>query len=230
MSYFQLIRRLKDSQFYIQQITNQFALWKATQDQVDNPQFKAFSRSTSNRLIFREQAAAPILRGVEFYQPGVPQEPDATTTTILLNFDHELQDRSGKKNHATFEFTNDQLLFADGRDVDLSFAINFNPSSNNTFDKLWIPFSNTTQILYDTPTGFSIFTRIMPLTLTPLGTAASPAPQTNKVSYQGGPVHNKVSAEIINVYWGTQWSSGDHATRRTQMNSCMDAINNGDHW
>src|SRR5262245_20825417 len=230
MSYFQAIRRLKDSQFYINEITKQFAIWKATQDQVDNPQFKAYSRATTNRLVFREIAASPVQRDAEFYQPGIPQEPDGSTVMLLLNFDHELIDRSGKKNNGIFEFTNDQLLFADGRDAGFSFAVNFNPLSNDTYDKIWVPFSNTTQIVYDTPVGFSIFTRIMPTVITPIGQTASPTPMTNRVSYQGGPVHNKVRAEIINVYWGTQWSSGDHATRRTQMNQAMDAINNGDHW
>ena len=121
-------------------------MWKATQDQVDNPVYKAFSRATSNRLIFREQAAAPIQKDAEFWKPTVPAEPGEVTptggtVTVMINFDHELEDRSGKKNHALHEFTNQQLLFADGLSNELSFAVNFNPNSNSTYDKLWIPFS-----------------------------------------------------------------------------------------
>ena len=41
--------------------------------------------------------------------------PPTGTITIMINFDHELEDRSGKKNHAIFEFTNNQLLFAMAR-------------------------------------------------------------------------------------------------------------------
>jgi hypothetical protein len=238
-SYFQSIRRLKDSHFYINALANQFALWKATQDQVDNPIYKAFSRATTNRLIFREQAAAPVLRGAEFWKPMVPSEPGPVgpigappsgTVTVMINFDHELEDRSGKKNHAIFEFTNNQLLFADGQNQDLSFAVNFNPTSNSTYDKLWIPFSPTTQIVYDTSVGFSIFTRIMPTTLSAIGQVDAPAPRTNKVQYWGGPVHNKYRAEIINIYWGTEWDSGDYLTRRNQMNQAMDVMCNGDHF
>ena len=240
-SYFQNIRRLKDSHFYINALANQFALWKATQDQVDNPIYKAFSRATTNRLIFREQAAAPLKRDAEFWKPMVPSEPGPVgpigapptgSITVMINFDHELEDRSGKKNHAIFEFTNNQLLFADGQNQDLSFAVNFNPNSNSTYDKLWIPFSDTTQIVYGTPTGFSIFTRIMPLVITDLGTSQTPAPapRTNLIQTSGGTNLNRVNPEIINIYWGSQWSSGSHLTRRNHLNQAIDQVCASDHY
>ncbi len=249
-SYFQSIRRLKDSHFYINALANQFALWKATQDQVDNPIYKAFSRATTNRLIFKEQAAAPILRGAEFWEPMVPSEPGPVgpigapptgTVTVMINFDHELEDRSGKKNHAIFEFTNNQLLFADGQNQDLSFAVNFNPASNSTYDKLWIPFSDTTQIVYNTPTGFSIFCRIMPLLTTDLGTISSgPAPITNRIKYFGGPILNKYNIEVWNIWWGNEWTDSstpwwgggniNAASVKSTAISCIDAIANSEYY
>ena len=107
------------------------------------------------------------------------------TVTVMINFDHELLDRSTNKNDALFEFTNNQLQFADGRDTAMSFAVNFNQNSNSTYDKLWIPFSPSTQIVYDTPAGFSVFMRLKPHTLTNLGTSQiiMPAPLTNRIKY-----------------------------------------------
>ena len=141
--------------------------------------------------------------------------PPTGTITVMINFDHELEDRSGKKNNAIFEFTNDQLLFADGQNQDLSFAVNFNPNSNSTYDKLWIPFSNTTQIVYDTANGFSIFCRIMPLVTTDLGgvsTQPGPAPLTNRITYYGGPVFNKYKLAIYNIFWGSGWNDSNSET------------------
>lgn len=239
-SYFQSIRRLKDAQFYINEITRQFAVWKATQDQVDNPQFKSYQRATTNRLICKEQPAIPIQQAAEYWQPQIPQEPNggvltlpsASTITIMLNFDHELEDRSNMNNDALFEFTNNQLMFTDGAESVLSFAVDFNHNSNATFDKLWIPFSTSSQIVYETTGGFSVFTRIKPWVITDLGTPTTPgpAPQTSIMHYYGGPVHNKVRPEVVMIYWGTEWSSGNHLTRRNDMNSAIDAINNSIHW
>ena len=239
--YFNQIRRLKDSHHYIQEITRQFALYRATQDQVDNQVYKAYNRATTNRLIVKEQAAAPLKQAAEFWTPTVPQEPGPPeegaptpvgTTTVMINFDHELEDRSTSNNDALFEFTNNQLLFAEGQGAQMNFAVNFNPTSNATFDKLWIPFSNSTQLVYDTPNGFSILTRIYPLTLADLGTqqVAAPAPLTNKVRYYGGPVLNKYNPQVINIYWGSQWSSGAHLTRRNSLNSAYATMLNSQHF
>ena len=241
-SYFNQIRRLKDSHHYIQEITRQFAMYRATQDQVDNQVYKAYNRATTNRLIVKEQAAAPLKQLAEFYIPTVPQEPgppdDPTaptpigTTTVLLNFDHELQDRSTSNNDALFEFTNNQLLFIEGQGAQMNFAVNFNPSSNSTYDKLWIPFSNSTQVVYDTPSGFSIFTRIMPSTLASLGTqqVVMPSPVTNRITYYGGPVFNKVRPQIYVIWWGSAWNSGTANSNMTTLRSHMATICNGDHY
>ena len=150
----------------------------------------------------------------------------------MLNFDHELEDRSTSNNDALFEFTNNQLLFAEGQGAQMNFAVNFNPTSNSTFDKLWIPFSNSTQLVYDTPNGFSILTRIYPLTLADLGTqqAAAPAPLTNRVKFWGGPVYNKYNPIVHNIYWGTEWSSGAHLTRRNSLNSAYATLLASDHY
>ena len=242
-SYFGMIRRLKDSHHYIQEITRQFALYRATQDQVDNQVYKAYNRATTNRLIVKEQAAAPLKQAAEFWTPTVPQEPGPPeeqpgaptpvgTTTIMLNFDHELEDRSTSNNDALFEFTNNQLLFAEGQGAQMNFAVNFNPTSNSTFDKLWIPFSNSTQVVYDTPNGFSILTRIYPITLANLGTqqVAGPAPLTNRTKYFGGPMLNKYNVEIHNIWWGTAWSSGTSASRKSTLMSAYNTIVNSDHF
>jgi hypothetical protein len=215
-SYFQSIRRLKDAQFYINEITRQFAVWKATQDQVDNPAFKAYQRATTNRLICKEQAAVPIQQDAEFWQPQVPQEPDGgiltppgnQAITVMLNFDHELEDRSNMNNDALFEFTNNQLIFTEGATSALSFAIDFNHNSNVTYDKLWIPFSNSTQIVYDTPTGFSIFTRIKPTVVADLGTSTTPgpAPASNRLKDFGGPKRNHVDQQLYVIWWGNGWN------------------------
>ena len=241
-SYFNQIRRLKDSHHYIQEITRQFALYRATQDQVDNTVYKAYNRATTNRLIVKEQAAAPLKQAAEFWTPTVPQEPGPEeqpgaptpvgTTTIMLNFDHELEDRSTSNNDALFEFTNNQLLFAEGQGAQMNFAVNFNPTSNSTFDKLWIPFSNSTQLVYDTPNGFSILTRIYPITLADLGTqqAAAPAPLTSRMKYLGGPVLNKYNVQIYNIWWGTAWNSGTSASRKSTLQSYYNTIINSDHF
>ena len=152
----------------------------------------------------------------------------------MINFDHELQDRSTFRNHAIHEFTNQQLLFAEGKDVGLSFAVNFNPASNSTYDKLWIPFSNSTQIIYDTPSGFSIFTRINPLLLSFGSTqttpppAAGPAPLTNRMRYYGGPVCNKYNVAIYNIWWGSAYNSGTAQDRRQTLQSQMNTICSSD--
>ena len=241
-SYFNQIRRLKDSHHYIQEITRQFALYRATQDQVDNQVYKAYNRATTNRLIVKEQAAAPLKQAAEFWTPTVPQEPGPEeqpgaptpvgTTTVMLNFDHELEDRSTSNNDALFEFTNNQLLFAEGQGAQMNFAVNFNPTSNATFDKLWIPFSNSTQLVYDTPNGFSILTRIYPITLADLGTqqVAAPAPLTNRTRYFGGPMLNKYNVEIYNIWWGSAWNSGTPASRKASLISAYNTILNSDHF
>lgn len=239
-SYFAIIRRTKDAHFYIQELSRQFALYKATQDQVDNPTYKTFNRPTSNRLICKEIAAKPLLQSVEFYVPTVPVEPgppdgptQTGTTTVMLDFDHALEDRSNNKNDALFEFTNNQLVFGNGRDTVMSFAVNFNQSSNSTYDKLWIPFSNSTQIVYDTPNGFSVLQRWKPHTLTNLGTATSPpqpAPKTNRIRYLGGPVLNKYNVEIYNIWWGTAWNSDSAASDKTFLQSSYNTIVNSDHF
>jgi concanavalin A-like lectin/glucanase superfamily protein len=239
-SYFATIRRTKDAHQYIQEFTRQFALYKATQDQVDNPTYKTFNRASSNRLICKEIAAKPLLQSVEFYLPTVPIEPGPPdgpsptgTVTVMLNFDQELEDRSNNKNDALFEFTNNQLVFSSGRDSMMSFAVNFNQSSNSTYDKLWIPFSNSTQIVYDTPNGFSLFMRYKPHTLTNLGTATSapqPAPMTNRIRYLGGPVLNKYNVGIYNIWWGSAWNSGNAASDRGSLQSSYNTIVNSDHY
>jgi hypothetical protein len=241
-SYFQLIRRLKDSHHYIQEITRQFALYRATQDQVDNQVYKAYNRATTNRLIVKEQAAAPLKQAAEFWVPTVPTEPgppdDPTapipvgTTTLMLNFDHELEDRSNNHNDALFEFTNNQLLFAEGKDAQMNFAVNFNPNSNTTFDKLWIPFSNSLQIVYNTPSGFSIFTRIYPVTLSSLGTqqVVAPAPQTNRIRFWGSPVFNKYTPQIYVIWWGSAWNSGSTNSNMNTLRSHMATICNSQHF
>lgn len=239
-SYFQSIRRLKDAQFYINEITRQFAVWKATQDQVDNPTFKAYQRATTNRLICKEQAAVPIQQDAEFWQPQVPQEPNGgiltppgnQAITVMLNFDHELEDRSNMNNDALFEFTNNQLIFTEGATSALSFAIDFNHNSNVTYDKLWIPFSNSTQIVYDTPTGFSIFTRIKPTVITDLGTTTTPgpAPASNRVKYHGGATRHLHNAEVQVIWWGSAYNSGSAQSRRQEMQAAMEHIKNSDYW
>ena len=241
-SYFNQIRRLKDSHHYIQEITRQFALYRATQDQVDNQVYKAYNRATTNRLIVKEQAAAPLKQAAEFWTPTVPQEPGPEeqpgaptpvgTTTVMINFDHELEDRSTSNNDALFEFTNNQLLFAEGQGAQMNFAVNFNPTSNSTFDKLWIPFSNSTQLVYDTPNGFSILTRIYPITLADLGTqqVAAPAPLTSRMAYYGGPILNKYNVAIYNIWWGSGWNSGTPASDKTALQSSYNTIVNSDHF
>lgn len=243
-SYFQSIRRLKDSHHYIQEITRQFALYKATQDQVDNPTYKTYHRATTNRLICKEISAKPLLQAAEFYVPVVPVEPGPPedgggggvtptgTVTVMINFDHELIDRSTNKNNALFEFTNNQLMFADGRDSAMSFAVNFNQNSNSTYDKLWIPFSNSTQIVYDTPSGFSVFMRLKPHTLTNLGSSQviMPAPLTNRIKYWGGPVFNKYSPQIYVIWWGSAWNSGTANSNMNTLRSHMNTICTGQHF
>ena len=154
------------------------------------------------------------------------------TTTIMINFDHELEDRSTSNNDALFEFTNNQLLFAEGQGAQMNFAVNFNPTSNSTFDKLWIPFSNRTQLVYDTPNGFSILTRIYPITLADLGTqqVAAPAPLTSRMKYFGGPILNKYNVEIYNIWWGSAWNSGTPASDKTALQSSYNTIINSDHF
>ena len=150
----------------------------------------------------------------------------------MINFDHELEDRSANSNNALFEFTNNQLLFAEGQGAQMNFAVNFNPTSNSTFDKLWIPFSNSTQIVYDTPNGFSILTRIYPITLTNLGTqqAAGPAALTSRMKYFGGPLLNKYNVEIYNIWWGSAWNSGTPASDKTALQASYNTIINSDHF
>ena len=76
-SYFNQIRRLKDSHHYIQEITRQFAMYKATQDQVDNVVYKGYNRSTTNRLIVREQAAAPLKQASRILSANYPNRTRA---------------------------------------------------------------------------------------------------------------------------------------------------------
>ena len=235
-SYFNQIRRLKDSHHYIQEITRQFALYRATQDQVDNQVYKAYNRATTNRLIVKEQAAAPLKQAAEFWTPTVPQEPGPEeqpgaptpvgTTTVMLNFDHELEDRSTSNNDALFEFTNNQLLFAEGQGAQMNFAVNFNPTSNSTFDKLWIPFSNSTQLVYDTPNGFSILTRIYPITLADLGTqqAAAPAPLTNRVKYFGGPILQQIQRPDLQYLVGFCMEFWDIGIKKKHSSICYNTI------
>ena len=93
-------------------------------------------------------------------------------------------------------------------------------------------FSNRTQLVYDTPNGFSILTRIYPLTLADLGTqqAAAPAPLTNRIKYLGGPVLNKYNVEIYNIWWGSAWNSGTAASDKSFLQSSYNTIVNSDHF
>jgi Concanavalin A-like lectin/glucanases superfamily len=88
----------------------------------------------------------------------------------MHDFDHGFEDKSTFNNDIIDEFTNNQPIFVAGP-TGIGFQISFNANSDTTYDKLWIPFSNSTQIVYDVTGGFSVFMRIAAsfLTLTPAG-------------------------------------------------------------
>jgi hypothetical protein len=105
-------------------------------------------------------------------------------------------------------------MFTDGATSALSFAVDFNHNSNVTYDKIWVPFSDKIQVVYDTPGGFSILTRIKPTVVSDLGTSTTPgpAPVTNNIVYEGGAVLNKYKIQIWNIFWGSGWNDTNTET------------------
>jgi len=173
-SFIKNLYKIGSPRSYLREIARIFAQYRSIQEQPENQRFKTFLRAKNYRLLFNEVVTAGKLP-MNRIDDKFPFEPDGQFVTMMFTFDLALSDQSGFGNHAIAQFTNNQTQYHVGYpwndlgatvspDI-LPFGAQFNWFNFNGYDKLWIPFSQSNQVVYDTTTGFSVFMRIWPLTL-----------------------------------------------------------------
>jgi hypothetical protein len=183
-SFIKNIYKVGSARSYIKEIARIFATYRAIQEQPENQRFKTYLRNKFYRLLFNEITVAGKLKLTRM-DDKFPFEPDGEFVTMMFTFDLAIADQSGFENHAFHQFTNNQMQYhvgypwpastEDAADI-LPYGAQFNWFNWYGYDKLWVPFSQSNQIVYDTTTGFSVFMRIWPLTLDyhNIGTGSTP--------------------------------------------------------
>src|SRR5262245_59921209 len=177
-SYFNILRKVKSASTYINDISSKFALYQAIRDAAENVTYATFNRTSTTRLVLREQGnPLSVPTGPTAPPPKIPLEPDFQTLVLWLNFDQGLNDRSGFGHNANEQFLNSQPKFANGKTSALGMALNLNSTPTANFDKIIVPFTENLKIVMGR-SQFAVRCQIFPTTLssTVAAVAGMPAP------------------------------------------------------